>query len=118
LQDIDAGPVNAYKIALSPTDGKNLVAGSNTGELTVFDVDKGEKVARLNSQGKFAMSVTYSPDGTRVASGAIDGAVTLFDLTTGKQGSVQHQFTEGVPMLAPIRARYHASSQGASTCTQ
>ena len=43
-QDIDAGPVNAYTVALSPKDGRHVAAGSNTGEVNVFDVTTGEKV--------------------------------------------------------------------------
>ena len=59
------------------------------------------QVARLGSgQQKFTMSVAYSPDSTRIAGGSIGGAVTLYDLTTGKQGSVQHQITDGEPPLS------------------
>lgn len=99
---IDAGPVNAYAIAINPEDGKTVAAGSNTGEINIFDIAKGQKIVQLNPRGKFMMSVAYSYDGKRIAGGAIDGTVTVFDLTTGKHGSVLQQISNAHEM--PVRS--------------
>ena len=48
------------------------------------------------------MSVAYSYDGKRIAGGAIDGTVTVFDLTTGKHGSVLQQISNAHEM--PVRS--------------
>ena len=34
--------------------------------------------------GKFVMAVAYSPDGRLLAAGAVDGAVVIFDSSTGR----------------------------------
>ena len=61
----------------------------------------GQKIVQLNPRGKFCMSVAYSYDGKRIAGGAIDGTVTVFDLTTGKHGSVLQQIASAHEM--PVR---------------
>ena len=50
------------------------------------------------SSGKFVLSLAYSPDGKYIASGAIEGFINIFDITTGK---LIHTF-EGHAM--PIRS--------------
>ena len=42
----------------------------------------GEKVACLETKGKFVMSVAYSSDGKTLACGAMDGAINVFDVET------------------------------------
>lgn len=71
-------------------------------DVTMWDArDTGQKIVQLNPRGKFCMSVAYSYDGKRIAGGAIDGTVTVFDLTTGKHGSVLQQIASAHEM--PVR---------------
>lgn len=104
IRDIDAGPVNAFTVALDPHSSSKIAAGSNTGEVNVFDLDQeGKRVVKLTpKERKFAMSVNYSTDGTKIASGSITGAVTIFDLTTGANGSILHSLSDAHKM--PVRS--------------
>jgi WD40 repeat protein len=71
-------------VAFSP-DGRTIVTsgGSATnwheGQVTLWDVQSGQmlKVAKDGSRGE---SVTFSPDGTKVAAGNADGAVRVYSL--------------------------------------
>ncbi len=42
--------------------------------------DAGDK----HKKERFALSVAYSPDYTRIACGAMDGTVAIFDVASGK----------------------------------
>jgi WD repeat-containing protein 61 len=104
IQDIDAGPVNAFTVAINPHTGTTIAAGSNTGEVNVYDTEQdGKRVVKLTPRDRqFAMSVGYSTDGTKLACGSIGGVVTIFDLTTGANGSIAHSLTEAHTM--PVRS--------------
>ncbi len=74
-------------------DGKLLVAGSSDddpqtgarlGEVRVYRVDDGQRVATLADQKTAVYSATFSPDGKHVATGGFDGTLRLFEATTGK----------------------------------
>jgi len=76
---IDAGPVEAWTVSLSP-DGRLVASGSQGGNINLWVVEGGEKQHTFETGGKFAMSVAISPDGTKVACGAADGVVSVFDM--------------------------------------
>jgi WD repeat-containing protein 61 len=62
---IDAGPVEAWTVSLSP-DGRLVASGSQGGNINLWNVEGGEKQHTFETGGKFAMSVAISPDGTKV----------------------------------------------------
>jgi WD40 repeat protein len=73
-----------YCVALSP-NGRRLVSGNwdTMGEsMTVWDLDKGERVAARTGDLSGTLSVALSPDGTRVVCGNMAGAVTIRDAAT------------------------------------
>ncbi|MHC4550542.1 MAG: protein kinase domain-containing protein [Planctomycetota bacterium] len=80
-------------VALSP-DGKravyaagdpNLLSGSlGKGELCVCDVHSGAQLMKLEGHNGPVLCAAYSPDGTRIASGAWDGEVILWNAADGK----------------------------------
>jgi WD repeat-containing protein 61 len=79
---IDAGPIEAWTVALSP-DGKLIASGSDSGCVNVWSVATGERVESISSGAdKFVMSVAYSPDARHMACGAADGGVYLIDVET------------------------------------
>lgn len=69
------------KVAISP-DGR-CIACCVQGEVTVLDAASGVQVTSMSHGRHFPSSVAYSRDGTRIASGASNGIVRLWDAATG-----------------------------------
>jgi WD40 repeat protein len=78
------GRVSAAKF---DADGKRFAAASSLdgkGEVRVYEVDTGKKLAVCEGVTGPAYAVAWRPDGTAVASGGFDGKVWLHDPATGK----------------------------------
>lgn len=76
-------------------DGKYLATGCNRAAI-IFDVKTGQKVTVLqddtaNSEGDlYIRSVVFSPDGTKLATGAEDKQIRIWDIASK---SIRHVFT-------------------------
>ena len=80
LKTIDAGPVEAFTVALSST-GRYIASGTQGGSVNLFSVSTGGCDSTLSTPGKsFAMSVAISPDAKLVACGHADGAIHVLDV--------------------------------------
>ena len=74
--------VEMFLVSDRPVDLEALGASANAAAAAATVTAE----AKLEAQnGKFVMAVAYSPDGRLLASGAVDGAVALFDSTTGRR---------------------------------
>ncbi len=62
-----------------------LAAGSDLGEMTVWDVVSGKPVRKLSGHTDEIHSVAFAPDGTRIASAAFDGKVKLWEVKSGRE---------------------------------
>lgn len=51
----------------------------------LFELASGKAASRLTARTGSLLSVGFSPDGTRLFAGGLDGFVTLWDLTTGRE---------------------------------
>ncbi len=79
---LDKGRI--YEIAYSP-DATRLVAASSIG-IWVYDAETGEALDLLTGHTHgVVLSVSFSPDGTTLASGSNDRTIRLWDVETGKQ---------------------------------
>jgi outer membrane protein assembly factor BamB len=75
-------PVGAG-IALTP-DGKQIVVGSNSGRIDVYDLSTGRLERSLQTSGPSVRLLTVSSDGRRLAASKGLGEVQVWDLPAGK----------------------------------
>jgi WD40 repeat protein/class 3 adenylate cyclase len=73
-----------FDTALSPDGSRLVVAGGSVDFASVFDVRTGELVFRLPVQSLGVNSVSWSPDGRWIATGANDSSVRVWDAATGE----------------------------------
>jgi WD40 repeat protein len=75
-----------FGVAISP-DGHTIATGGDN--INLLNADNGDVIRTIplatSQLGTFATAVAFSPDGNRIASGRIDGAVQLWDAHTGVQ---------------------------------
>jgi WD40 repeat protein len=73
-------------VAFSP-DGRRLAIATNREDNAVIvrDADTGAELETLTGHTAPVWRVTYSPDGTRLASASYDNTARVWDATTGKQ---------------------------------
>ena len=80
----------AHAVAFSP-DGRRLAAGDN-GSLSVWDWEGRRLLHRFDAGGEKRLSVAFSGDGGRLASGSWRGSVRLWDPTA--EGKPMRVFTD------------------------
>jgi WD40 repeat protein len=79
---MDGGDAIAQGIAWSPTGDKFAAA---TGELVnVWEVNTGKHAARIRAHYRETNSISWSPDGTRYATGGDDQLIKIWDVQTGE----------------------------------
>jgi WD40 repeat protein/tRNA A-37 threonylcarbamoyl transferase component Bud32 len=75
----------AAPVVVSP-DGTRLAcrAGDDERQVAVYDATSGMQTAVCKGHDAEAMTYTFSPDGTRLASGSVDRTARVWDAATGK----------------------------------
>ena len=76
--------VDADDVAFDPT-GTLLVSGGSFEPAGVWRVPSGEQVRTLTGVGGGIGAFAVSPDGTTIAGGRFDGAISIWDSRTGTQ---------------------------------
>ncbi len=68
------------------SDGKRLAAaGKKDSTITLWDSSTGKELLTLQGHTGTVISVSFSPDGKRLASGSWDRTIKLWDTSTGKE---------------------------------
>jgi WD40 repeat protein len=83
-----------FAVAFHP-DGTRLATAGREGAVWLWDLARGEAVARLPGHKNYVWSLAFSPDGATLASGSGDSTVRLWD-------------------TAPLKTRYQARRKAAA----
>jgi WD40 repeat protein len=74
----------AQTVAFSPDQRRCAIPGFD-GDVLVFELATGKRLARLTGRSGALLSATFNPDGTRLFAGSLDGFVNVWDLTTERE---------------------------------
>lgn len=85
--------------AVSP-DGRQIIIGSVSGELMLFQTDPLARIGRLGSHATRVKQMTFSPDGTQVASVGDDQKIRLWQVATRRQVAEIGIHTASIPTIA------------------
>jgi tetratricopeptide (TPR) repeat protein len=89
----DASRLNSLPVWISSLDTIARVSAVNPSgtllalaqrDITILDLSTGKPIAVLQGHSQSVMSVAFSPDGSLLASGGLDGMVWLWDVSTFK----------------------------------
>ncbi len=90
-QEFDLFPVrtfsdNAHGVrkAVFAPDGKTFATGGTRGEVAIWDVNSGQKVATTEGHYSSVNDLRYSQDGSLLVSASSDGHVIVWDAATGR----------------------------------
>ena len=83
-----------FAVAFHP-DGTRLATAGRDRDVWLWDLARGEEVARLQGHTSYVWSLAFSPDGATLASGSGDFTVRLWD-------------------TAPLKVRYQARREAAA----
>jgi WD40 repeat protein len=89
-------------------DGKRLATAGRDQAIWMWDLKRGEEVARLPGHTSYVWSLAFSPEGTTLASGSGDFTVHLWDTAPLK---CRYQARRQVEALRPEAERWLAEKQ-------
>src|SRR5690606_10744495 len=84
---LKTGPGVAELLAFSPT-GSQLISGGEADDMQVWDPHTGSLIARLPGVGGDRISAVFSPDGALLLTADLGGSVTLWNMTTITENTV------------------------------
>jgi WD40 repeat protein len=96
------GAQGGTSVAFGP-DGRTVASAD--GAVKVWDAGTGELIREITGHAKNVKSVTYSPDGRRIASASSDGTVRIWDVATGRE-----TLTLAVPSLPNPQRGFHGAA--------
>ena len=71
-------PVHSVSFSLAGT----LAAGLNNGRVELWEVETGERIGTLRPADWGGVTVVFSPDGTKLASGSLEQVIKVWDVET------------------------------------
>ena len=77
---VRAASLALNQVVVSP-DNRLLAIASREGDIVIMDINKGQKLATLTGHQGSVQSVSFSPDGKTLYSGAEDKIVKIWDIS-------------------------------------
>ena len=77
---VRAASLDLNQVVVSP-DNRLLATASREGNIVIMDINKGQKLATLTGHQGWVQSVSFSPDGKTLYSGAEDKIVKIWDIS-------------------------------------
>jgi WD40 repeat protein len=111
VRRIPWGKASVSHTTLSP-DGTLYAAGSDAGELRLYEVATGKQVHELTGHGGALQHVAFAPDGKQVLTASMDKTLRLWDVASGKEVRKFEGHTEGVQSVAVLPDGQRALSGG------
>ncbi|KAF2206080.1 WD40 repeat-like protein [Delitschia confertaspora ATCC 74209] len=71
-------------VQFSPSNSGRMASGSGDKTVRIWDCDTGTPFSTLKGHSSWVLAVSYSPDGSMIASGDERGVVCIWDAATGK----------------------------------
>ena len=98
---MDAGGI-VWNVAVS-RDGKWIVSGTESGQVTVWNAESHEKVTDFKAHNNCMRALDVSPDGTKIATGSDDKTVCVWSIQTGQRlfAPLQHRFFVAAAKFSP-----------------
>lgn len=75
--------IGVGSVAISAA-GDRVAASVGDGTITLFDPASGKKVKELLGRSRVGSTLTFSPDGKTLAAAAVDGAIQMWEVESGK----------------------------------
>jgi WD40 repeat protein len=92
---------NVFAVAFHP-DGTRLASAGRDRAVWLWDLARGEEVARLQGHTNLVFSLAFSPDGSTLASGSEDNTVRLWDTAPLK---IRYQMQRKIEAMRPEAER-------------
>ncbi|CAI9759070.1 unnamed protein product [Fraxinus pennsylvanica] len=131
IATLEAPPSEVWQLQFNPQGTALAAAGGGSASVKLWDTAQWQLTATLSvprleglkpsektGSKKFVLSVAWSPDGTQIACGSMDGTISIFDVMRGK--FLHHLEGHSMPVRslvyssAPLDARvlFSASDDG------
>lgn len=75
----------AIKSVAFSSDGSKFATGSSSGEVRVYNVTDGKRLASMQGDTVSVFALSFHPEGTQLAAGGFDGKIRIFDVNSGSQ---------------------------------
>jgi len=72
-----------FEVDLSP-DGSVVACGAANGEVRIFKMENGQRIAQIKSEQGPVFAIAFSSDGARIATGGYDGRIRLYNAANGE----------------------------------